>query len=73
LESQLQQGDYLTNKRSVNLLSEQQWSSNYPLIPSIASTVTNPANLVEGVAQDGWVRGGTSTRDMFCGDSQCKY
>jgi hypothetical protein len=35
--------------------------------------VTNPANLVEGVAQDGWVRGGTSTRDMFYGDSQCKY
>ena len=72
LESQLQQGDYLTNKRSVNLLSEQQLSSNYPLIPSIASTVTNPANLVEGVAQDGWVRGGVPSRAMFYSRSgQC--
>ena len=62
LESQLQQGDYLTNKRSVNLLSEQEVSSNYPLIPTIASTITNPANLVESVAHDGWVRGGSSTR-----------
>jgi hypothetical protein len=71
LESQLQQGDYLTNKRSVNLLSEQQMSCNYPLIQSIASTVTNPANLVESVAMDGWVRGGASSRDMFYGDANC--
>jgi len=71
LESQLQQGDYLTNKRSVNLLSEQQMSCNYPLIQSIASTVTNPANLVESVAMDGWVRGGVSSRDMYYGDANC--
>ena len=73
LESQLQQGDYMTNKRSINLLSEQTMSTNYPLIPSIASTITNPANLVEGVAADGWVRGGATTRDMYYGDGQCKY
>jgi hypothetical protein len=29
--------------------------------------------LVEGVAADGWVRGGATTRDMFYGDGQCKY
>lgn len=74
LESQLQQGDYLTNKRSVNLLSEQPMTGNYPLIQSIASSVTNPANLVESVAHDGWVRGGASSRDMYYDDAnQCKY
>jgi hypothetical protein len=74
LESQLQQGDYLTNKRSINLLSEQTVSTNYPLVPSIASTITNPVNLVEGVASEGWVRGGANTRTMFCDNgSQCKY
>ena len=34
----------------------------YPLIPALESTVTNPNNLVEGVAQQGWVRGGVPSR-----------
>ena len=33
-----------------------------PLIPSIESTVTNPANSVEGVAAEGWIRGGVPSR-----------
>jgi hypothetical protein len=66
LESKLIQGDMTINKRSVNLLSEQCYSNylNYPLIPSIASTVSNPSNLIEGVAADGWVRGGIPSREM---------
>jgi hypothetical protein len=66
LESKLIQGDLTINKRSVNLLSEQCYSNylNYPLIPSISSTVTNPSNLVEGVASEGWVRGGIPSREM---------
>ena len=66
LESKLIQGDMTINKRSVNLLSEQCYSNylNYPLIPSIASTVTNPSNLIEGVAADGCVRGGIPSREM---------
>ena len=66
LESQLQQGDYLTNKRSINSLSEQSYMtySNTPLLPSIAATINNPANLVEGVAADGWVRGGVPSREL---------
>ena len=34
----------------------------YPLIPAIESTVTNPSNLVEGVAAEGWIRGGVPSR-----------
>ena len=34
----------------------------YPLIPSIESTITNPSNLVEGVASSDWIRGGIPSR-----------
>lgn len=64
-ESQLQQTDsFSNNKKSVNTISEVSYIpiTNYPLIPSIQETVTNPAYLVEGVAMDGWVRGGASSR-----------
>ena len=36
---------------------------NYPLIDSIKQTVTNPRNLIEDSAHDGWVRGGLSSRE----------
>jgi len=65
MESKLQQTDtFSNNKKSVNTLSEVSFMpmSNYPLIPSIQKTVTNPAFLVEGVASNGWVRGGSGTR-----------
>lgn len=64
-ESQLQQTDsFSNNKKSVNTISEISYipMTNYPLIPSIQETVTNPAYLVEGVAMEGWVRGGASSR-----------
>ena len=64
-ESKLLQTDsFSNNKKSVNTLSEISYipMTNYPLIPSIQETVTNPAYLVEGVAMDGWVRGGVSSR-----------
>jgi len=65
VESQLQQTDtFSNNKKSVNNSSEISYIpiSNYPLIPTIQKTVTNPAYLVEGVAMDGWVRGGAPSR-----------
>ena len=30
----------------------------------MASTINNPANLVEGVAADGWIRGGLPSREL---------
>jgi hypothetical protein len=65
MESQLQQTDtFSNNKKSVNNISELSYIpiSNYPLIPTIQETITNPAYLVEGVAMDGWIRGGASSR-----------
>lgn len=66
LESQILQGDLLINKKSVNPSSEKSHLNyrNYPLIPSIESTITNPENLVEDSASEGWIRGGTPSREI---------
>jgi hypothetical protein len=66
LEAQIMQGELLTNKRSVNKLSEKS-DIKYqitPLISSVKDRVTNPAYSVEGVASEGWVRGGIPSRDL---------
>jgi hypothetical protein len=66
LESQIQQGDIANNRKSVNPSSEVCYMgySNTPMIPSLQATVTNPANLVEGVAAEGWIRGGLPSREL---------
>jgi len=64
LESKIQHGDLNTNRKSTNPDSEVEHTNYiyYPLIPSIEETISNPVNLVEGVAYDGWVRGGEPSR-----------
>ena len=66
LESQIQQGELLTNRRSVNKLAEKSYIKyqNTPLLPSVKDRVTNPAYSVEGVASEGWVRGGVPSREL---------
>ena len=66
LESHIQQGDMVTNKKSINTTTEQSYIPymNYPLLPSIENSITNPANLVEGVAAEGWIRGGAPSREL---------
>jgi hypothetical protein len=66
LEAQLQQGEHNTNRKSVDPNSEVSFTnySYVPLIPSIEASVTNPANLVEGVAAEGWIRGGLPSREL---------
>ena len=66
LESQIQQGDLANNRKSINPTSEVSYISytNTPMIPSLQATVSNPANLVEGVAAEGWIRGGLPSREL---------
>lgn len=66
LESQLQQGELANNRKSINPSTEVSHMnySQTPLIPSLKSTVTNPANLVESVAAEGWIRGGIPVRQL---------
>lgn len=65
LESQIQQGDMITNKKSISTITEQNFGpySNYPLLPEISATISNAANLVEEVADNGWIRGGLPSRE----------
>lgn len=75
LESQLQQGDRQSTKKSVLQTTEQSHMpfSTTPLVPSLAESVTNPAHLVEGVAMDGWVRGGLPSREMAKNSESLKH
>lgn len=66
IELQLTAGDLNSNKKSADPNSEVSHInySYYPLIPSIEATVSNPENIVQGVAYEGWVRGGMSSRTL---------
>ena len=66
IEAQIQQGEMGINKRSVNTLSEKSYIKYHhtPLLPSVKERINNPANSVEGVAYDGWVRGGVPSREL---------
>lgn len=66
LESQLQQGESIGDKKSLNTIMEQNFMNhdNYPLRSDMKDRVTNPVFSVEEVALDGWTRGGTASRDM---------
>lgn len=75
LESHIQQGDMVSNRKSVNTTSEMSYMnySNYPLIPSIEATISNPVNLIEDVAADGWIRGGLPSRNLTKDQDYAKF
>jgi hypothetical protein len=66
LESQLQQGEIINEKKSVSTLSENS-NLGYVMYVSdheMVERVRNPSNVVEEAALNGWVRGGASSREM---------
>jgi len=66
LESQLQQGEVVADKKSVSTVMEKSFMgySLYPTDSHMQEHVANPAFTVEEAAMTGWVRGGVSTREM---------
>jgi len=66
MESQIQQGETNVNKRTVNNLSEKSYMKYHhtPLLSSVKDKMTNPAYCVEGVASEGWIRGGVPSREL---------
>ena len=66
LESQLQQGDLNTNKKSITNLTERSYMNYHttPLVPSLAKSITDSSKCVESDASEGWVRGGEPSRDI---------
>jgi hypothetical protein len=66
IESQIQQGEQLVNKRSVNTLSEKSYIKYHqtPLLPAVKARMNDPSTQIESVASDGWVRGGVPSREL---------
>ena len=66
LEAQIQQGDYINNRKSVNSLMETSYMpySTIPMIPSVQKDIDNPRNYIEELADPTFIRGGLDTRDL---------
>jgi hypothetical protein len=66
VESQIQQGESITNKRSVTRLTEKSHLKyrTTPLIKEVKEKIQNPSLMIEGVASDGWIRGGLPSREL---------
>ena len=66
LESQIQQGEGITNKRSVTRLTEKSYLKYHttPLIPEVKQNIQNPNLMIESMASDGWIRGGVPSREL---------
>jgi hypothetical protein len=66
LESQIQQGEAITNKRTVTQLTEKSHLKYHttPMIQSVKDNIQNPSNLIEGMASEGWIRGGVPSREL---------
>ena len=74
LESQLLQGEMVSDKKSVSTIMDKSFS-NYALYPTDAKMeehVKNPSYTVEEEALSGWVRGGMATRDMAADPNMAK-
>jgi hypothetical protein len=66
LESQLQQGEIVSDKKSVSTIMDKSFSKYtlYPTDNKMEERVRDSKYTVEEAAMDGWVRGGTATREM---------
>jgi hypothetical protein len=67
IESQIQQGDYVVNRKSCNTVTTQSFLPNIyvPHVPTLSATITNPTNLIEESAAEGWIRGGVPSRELI--------
>jgi|UniRef100_A0A6C0AR40 hypothetical protein len=66
MEAQIQQGEQIVNKRSINNLGEKSYIKYHqtPLLPAVQDTFNNSATKIENDASDGWIRGGVPSREL---------
>ena len=66
VESQIQQGDFANNRKSINPASELCYSqyAQTPMIPELRSNITNSSHIIECDAVEGWMRGGLPSREL---------
>ena len=66
LESQLIQGEPVSDKKSVSTIMDKSFSAYtmYPVDSQMQEQITNPSYRIQEVALNGWQRGGAATREM---------
>jgi len=66
MESQIQQGEQMVNKRSINNLSEKSYIKYHqtPLLPAVQQKMNDSTTKIESDASDGWIRGGVPSREL---------
>ena len=66
MESQIQQGEQIVNKKSTTNLSEKSYIKYHqtPLLPAVQARINNSSNKIETDASNGWVRGGVPSREL---------
>lgn len=66
VESQIQQGEQIVNKRSVNHLGEKSYIkySQTPLLSNMKSSLDNMSVAMATNESNGWVRGGVPSREL---------
>ena len=66
MESQIQQGEQIVNKKSVNPLTEKSYIKYHhtPLLPAVKERISNSSNKIENDASEGWIRGGVPSREL---------
>lgn len=67
LENVLRFGETLKEKKSTVQLNEVNPCDigNYPMDAKIKKNITNPSNLIEEHAVQGWIRGGLPSREIY--------
>jgi len=56
----------INDTKSCKTITETSYGnySRTPLLPTVQATIQNPHNLIEGVAAEGWIRGGLPSREL---------
>ena len=64
MESQIQQGEQIVNKKSTSNLSEKSYIKYHqtPLLPAVQEKIKNSS--IESDASQGWIRGGVPSREL---------
>jgi hypothetical protein len=64
MESQIQQGEQIVNKKSTSNLSEKSYIKydQTPLLPAVQEKIKNSS--IESDASQGWIRGGVPSREL---------
>lgn len=65
VESILTHSEQVRQGKEAGTVTEKQFDTFVPLIPSIRDNIQNPKNLINEVADAGWVRGGLPSRSYI--------